>query len=107
VRYDVVVEATGSAAGLGQALSLVTARGTVVLKTTVAGESVFNLSQAVINEVTLVGSRCGPLSKAVEWLSANRVEVEPLIEATYPLADGLQAFQHAAQRGTLKILLQM
>jgi alcohol dehydrogenase len=107
VRYDVVVEATGSAAGLGQALSLVTARGTVVLKTTVAGETVFNLSQAVINEVTLVGSRCGPLSKAVEWLSANRVEVEPLIEATYPLADGLQAFQHAAQRGTLKILLQM
>lgn len=107
VRYDVVVEATGSPAGLSQALGLASPRGTVVLKTTAAGESSVNLAPAVINETTIVGSRCGPLPKALEWLTDKRVEVEPLIEATYPLSDGIDAFRHASQRGALKVLLKM
>ncbi|MFQ5893208.1 MAG: alcohol dehydrogenase catalytic domain-containing protein [Nitrospinota bacterium] len=107
VRYGVVVEVTGSPAGLRHALDLVAPRGTVVQKTTVAGETTFALAPVVIDEVTIVGSRCGPLGKAVEWLAAGRVEVEPLIEATYPLAEGLEAFQHAARRGARKVLLTM
>ena len=107
VRYQVVVDATGLPEGLGQALGLVAPRGTVVLKTTVAGETTLTLAPVVIDEVTVVGSRCGPLDKAVEWLAAGRVEVEPLIEAAYPLSEGIEAFRHAARRGARKILLTM
>ena len=107
VRYQVVVDATGLPEGLSQALGLVAPRGTVVLKTTVAGETTLALAPVVIDEVTVVGSRCGPLDKAVEWLSGRRVEVEPLIEAAYPLSEGIEAFRHAARRGARKILLTM
>jgi len=107
VRYQVVVDATGLPEGLSQALGLVAPRGTVVLKTTVAGETTLTLAPVVIDEVTVVGSRCGPLDKAVEWLAAGRVEVEPLIEAAYPLSEGIEAFGHAARRGARKILLTM
>lgn len=107
VRYQVVVDATGLPEGLSQALGLVAPRGTVVLKTTVAGETTLTLAPVVIDEVTVVGSRCGPLDKAVEWLAAGRVEVEPLIEAAYPLSEGIEAFRHAARRGARKILLTM
>ena len=107
VRYQVVVDATGLPEGLGQALGLVAPRGTVVLKTTVAGETTLTLAPVVIDEVTVVGSRCGPLDKAVEWLAAGRVEVEPLIEAAYPLSEGIEAFRDAARRGARKILLTM
>lgn len=107
VRYQVVVDATGLPEGLAQALGLVAPRGTVVLKTTVAGETTLTLAPVVIDEVTVVGSRCGPLDKAVEWLAAGRVEVEPLIEAAYPLSEGIEAFRHAARRGARKILLTM
>jgi alcohol dehydrogenase len=107
VRYKLVVEATGSPKGLSKALDLVSPRGTVVLKTTVAEESTLPLSKAVINEVTIVGSRCGPIAKALEWLVEGKIEVESLIEATYPLSRGFEAFQRASQRGALKTLLQM
>ena len=107
VRYQVVVDATGLPEGLGQALGLVAPRGTVVLKTTVAGETTLTLAPVVIDEVTVVGSRCGPLDKAVEWLAAGRVEVEPLIEAAYPLSEVIEAFGRAARRGARKILLTM
>lgn len=106
VQYDLVVEATGSPSGLTEALELVSPRGTVVLKTTVAGPSTLPLSEAVIKEVTVVGSRCGPLAKALKWLAEEKVEVEPLIEATYPLSKGPEAFRRAARRGALKILLR-
>ncbi len=107
VRYQVVVDATGLPEGLSQALGLVAPRGTVVLKTTVAGETTLALAPVVIDEITVVGSRCGPLDKAVEWLSGGRVEVEPLIEAAYPLSEGIEAFRHSARRGARKILLTM
>lgn len=102
---DLVVDATGSPAALAQALALVRPRGTVVLKTTVAGEHRLQLATAVINEVTILGSRCGPFAPALAALRDGRIRVAPLIEARYPLADGVAAFAHAARPGARKVLL--
>ena len=102
---DLVVDATGSPAALGQALGLVRPRGTVVLKTTVAARHRLDLAPAVINEVTILGSRCGSFAPAISALADGRVRVEPLIEARYPLADGVAAFAHAGRPGALKVLL--
>jgi threonine dehydrogenase-like Zn-dependent dehydrogenase len=102
---DVVVDATGSASGLGRALDLVRPRGTIVLKTTVAAAHRLDLAPAVINEVTIVGSRCGRFAPALDALATRRVQVAPLVDAVYPLDDALPAFAHAARPGTLKILV--
>jgi alcohol dehydrogenase len=102
---SMVVEATGRAAGITLALRLVRPRGTVVLKTTIAGETSVDLSPVVINELRVVGSRCGDLHAAVQALADRRVDPTPLIEARYPLTEAPQAFHHAGQPGSLKILL--
>jgi threonine dehydrogenase-like Zn-dependent dehydrogenase len=102
---DLVVDATGSPAGLGAALDLVRPRGTVVLKTTIAAEHRIDLARAVVNEVNVVGSRCGPFEPALDVLATGRVQVAPLVEAIYPLADAVTAFAHAARPGTLKVLV--
>jgi threonine dehydrogenase-like Zn-dependent dehydrogenase len=104
---DLVVDATGSPDGLAHALGLVRPRGTVVLKTTVAASHQVDLAPAVINEVTIVGSRCGPFSPALAALAAGRLSVAPLVDRVYPLDDGQRAFTHAATAGTLKILLDV
>ena len=93
-------------AGLPAALALVRPRGTVVLKTTVAAEHRLDLATAVINEVTIVGSRCGPFPPALDALAAGRVSVAPLVDAVYPLAEGVAAFARARQPGTLKVLIE-
>jgi threonine dehydrogenase-like Zn-dependent dehydrogenase len=102
---DLVVDATGNADGLRQALVLVRPRGTVVLKTTVAGEHRLDLAPAVVNEITLVGSRCGRFAPALEALADGTVAVEPLIDAVVPLDEGVAAFDRAAAAGAMKILL--
>lgn len=102
---DLVVDATGSPAALAEALALVRPRGTIVLKTTVAAQHALDLAPAVVHEVTIVGSRCGPFTPALDALAAGRVRVAPLLEATYPLADGVAAFAHAARPGALKVLV--
>jgi len=102
---DVVVEATGSAEGFATACSLVRPRGTLVLKSTFHGDVALNLSMLVVDEVTLLGSRCGPFPAALRLLEQRLVEVEPLIHATYPLEQGLAAFEQAAAAGVLKVLL--
>jgi threonine dehydrogenase-like Zn-dependent dehydrogenase len=102
---DLVVDATGSPAGLPAALALVRPRGTVVLKTTVAAEHHVDLAPAVINEVTIMGSRCGLFPPALAALARGQVSVAPLIDAVYPLDDAVAAFAHAATPGTLKILV--
>jgi threonine dehydrogenase-like Zn-dependent dehydrogenase len=104
--YDVVVEATGSTSGLKTAIDAVRPRGTLVLKSTLAGEHRLSLASLVINEITLVGSRCGPFPPALEALANKSVSVTPLIDSTYPLGDGLIALAHAGQRGTLKVLIR-
>jgi len=104
--FDVVVEATGSASGLELALSAVRPRGTLILKSTIAGNHEISLATIVINEINVIGSRCGPFADALDALSARRVSVTPLIEQVYSLADGVEALQHAARAGARKILLR-
>lgn len=103
---DVVVDASGSADGLARALEWVRPEGTVVLKTTVAGQHQLALSLPVIHEVRIVGSRCGPFPPALEALAAGTVRVRPLIAEQYPLADGVRALERAATPGVLKVLVQ-
>jgi threonine dehydrogenase-like Zn-dependent dehydrogenase len=103
---DIVVEATGSTAGLQLAITAVRPRGTLVLKSTVATEHTLALAPLVINEVTVIGSRCGPFSPALRALEHKRIVVLPLIDQIYPLTAGEAAITHAAHPGTLKILLR-
>ncbi len=103
---DVVVEATGSEPGLKLALSMTKPRGTLVLKSTIHGLHNLALAPLVINEVTVVGSRCGPFPPALCLLSQKRVTVTPLIDKIYPLSEGLQAISHAARPDALKVLLR-
>src|SRR2546422_289906 len=102
---DLVIDATGAPDGLAAALALVRPRGTVVLKTTVASEHRLDLAPAVINEVMVLGSRCGPFAPALAALGAGRIAVAPLIDAVYPLNEGAAAFARAATPGTLKVLI--
>lgn len=104
--FDIVVDATGRPQGLTSAISLLKPRGTLVLKTTTAVPPGFNTAQLVIDEITVVGSRCGQFEPAVAALASKRIDVTPLIEATYSLDDGLKAFDHAGRPGALKILLK-
>jgi len=76
-----------------------------VLKSTYAGDTRVNLSSIVVDEITLVGSRCGPFPPAVDRLARRLVDVTPLIHATFPLSSAVEAFQYAAQSGVLKVLL--
>lgn len=105
-RFDIVVEATGSASGLELALSAVRPRGTLVLKSTIAGHHQVSLAPIVINEINVIGSRCGLFPPALDALKEIRVSVTPLIEKIYPLAAGIDAVSHAARTGAKKILLQ-
>jgi threonine dehydrogenase-like Zn-dependent dehydrogenase len=103
--WDVAVECTGSTAGFAVARKALRPRGTLVLKSTYAGELTLDASALVVDEISLVGSRCGPFAPALRLLEERRVDVAPLVDAVYPLARGLEAFAHAARRGTLKVLL--
>ena len=104
---DIVVEATGSTAGLALAMESVRPRGTLVLKSTVVSTHTLSLAPLVINEITVVGSRCGRFPPALQALAHRHVTITPLIERVYPLDAGLQALAHAARPGTRKILLRM
>jgi len=104
---DVVVEATGRGQGLMESLSLVKPRGLLVLKSTVVSQGELNLALAVVNEVTVLGSRCGPFGRALKALRAFRFPVTRLIEARYPLDKGLEALERAAQPGAMKVVVEM
>jgi threonine dehydrogenase-like Zn-dependent dehydrogenase len=104
--FDIVVEATGSESGLQLAISAVRPRGTLVLKSTIAGQHHVSLAALVINEITVIGSRCGPFAPALEALKERTVLVTPLIEKVYPLAQGLDALAHSESCEARKILLR-
>ena len=83
-------------------------RGTIVLKSTYQGEALpVNLTSIVVDEITLVGSRCGPFEPAIRLLAHNQIDVESLIQARFSLDDGVAAFERAARKGTLKVIVEM
>lgn len=104
--YDVVVDCAGSPAGFALARTAVRPRGTIVMKSTYADRLTLDASALVVDEITLVGSRCGPFGAALEVLEAGDIGVEELIVDSYPLTAGLQAFEKARTPGTLKVLLR-
>src|SRR5712691_8648019 len=106
-RVDVVVECSGSTRGLEMALRLVKPRGTLILKSTVADKSTLYLAPIVIDEIRVQGSRCGPFAPAIRALSQKTVDVRPLISASFSLDDGVAAFEHAGQKGVLKVLVTL
>ena len=103
--YDIVVEATGTAEGIAQALSLVKPRGTIVLKSTVAESKEINLTPVVVDEIKVIGSRCGPFKPALKALASGRINVKPLITAIYPLEKAMEAFERARDKSSLKVLV--
>jgi threonine dehydrogenase-like Zn-dependent dehydrogenase len=105
--YDVAVECSGNPSGFDTARRALRARGTLVMKSTYAGSLTLDVSALVVDEITLVGSRCGPFPKALALLAESRVEVLPLVQARYPLDRGLAAFDRAQQPGTLKVLIDV
>ena len=104
---DVVVDCTGSAAGLETALKLVRPRGTIVLKSTVAEPKAVDLSPAVVNEVSVIGSRCGPFEDAIRLLGRGEVDVIGLVSRRMRLSEGVAAVAHAGRPGVLKVILTM
>jgi threonine dehydrogenase-like Zn-dependent dehydrogenase len=106
-EVDLVVEATGQPEGFALAHQLVRPRGTIVLKSTYHGNLSLNMSKLVVDEISLIGSRCGPFSPAIRLLEQGLVQVGPLVQAQYSINDGLTAFEHAAKKGILKVLLHI
>lgn len=105
--FDISVECTGNPEGFAIARRALRPRGTLVLKSTYSGNLSLDASSLVVDEITLIGSRCGPFSAALELLATGKVDVQPLIHARYPLTQGLVAFENAQSRGVLKVLLEI
>ena len=103
--FDVVIEATGRPQGLDTALALVRPEGTVVLKTTTFAPTTLDMAKVVVDEISLVGSRCGDLHLAAAYLKDGLVDVLPLVEAAYPFTAAAEALDHAARPGAMKVLL--
>jgi len=106
-RFDVVVEASGAPSGLATALALVKPRGTVVMKSTHEGSTPLEMSQVVVNELTIVGSRCGRFRPALDLLAGARFDLSRLISGQFPLEDGVRAFEEASAPHNLKIIVQI
>jgi threonine dehydrogenase-like Zn-dependent dehydrogenase len=102
---DVVVDCTGSSSGLSTALEFVRPRGTIVLKTTIAAQQSLTLAPIVIDEITIVGSRCGDFVPAIAALQKGRIDPLPLISASYPIERALEAIERSRSGETLKVLL--
>jgi len=103
--FDLVVEATGQPSGLAWSLERVRARGVLALKSTFHGEVKLDTAKLVIDEIQVVGSRCGPFDRALAALAAGAIDPTRLIDGVLPLSDGVQAMRLAATRGSLKYLL--
>jgi threonine dehydrogenase-like Zn-dependent dehydrogenase len=105
--YDVVVDCTGSAAGFNRAAALVRPRGKLILKSTTAASAAINLAPLVVNEITVIGSRCGRFARAIEAIQLAKVDPRPLISALYSLDDALVALEAAADPLNFKVLLKI
>src|SRR4029077_19366057 len=105
-RFPLVVEATGSPIGLALGIALTDPRGTLILKSTFHGAAPIESWSIVVNEITMLGSRCGPFAKAIALLRAKLVDPRPLITRTFPLPEASKAIKFAQQKGVLKVLLK-
>ncbi len=105
-RWDIVVEATGSPGGFSLARRAIRPRGTMVLKSTYKGEMNVNFSSIVVDEVNIIGSRCGPFEPALRLMESRQVDPTVLIDSEFSLGNALKAFEHAAETGVLKVLVQ-
>jgi threonine dehydrogenase-like Zn-dependent dehydrogenase len=99
------VDATGSPAGLRAAVAMVEPRGTVILKSTVHGEVPVDTASVIVNEITLIGSRCGRFEPALDLLKRGAIDVASLVSERMPLSRATDAFANAARAGILKVLL--
>ena len=104
-KYPVVIEATGTVTGFETAISLTRPRGTLVLKSTVATGKELNLAPIVIDEITILGSRCGQFAPALRLLASKRIDLKPLISAKYPVNNAIEAFEKNNEAEVLKVLL--
>ncbi len=102
-RFDVAVDCSGQASGFDLARRLLRPRGTLVLKSTLHGTQNLAMAPLVIDEITVVGSRCGPFAPALRLLEQRRIEVDTLLDAEYPIDHGVEAFTRAMTPGTLKV----
>ncbi len=105
--FDIAVECTGNPGGFAIAQKALRPRGTLVLKSTYAGNLSLNASAIVVDEITLIGSRCGRFAPALELLAQEKIDVQPLIDARYSLNEGIAAFERAQVKGTQKVLLNI
>ncbi|MFH2012839.1 MAG: alcohol dehydrogenase catalytic domain-containing protein [Pseudomonadota bacterium] len=106
-KADVVIDCTGTPDGLEMAIELTKPRGTVILKSTVAENRDLNLTSLVVDEISIIGSRCGPFTPAIRALERGLIDVKPLISGVYSITDGINAFKEASKKEALKILLVM
>jgi threonine dehydrogenase-like Zn-dependent dehydrogenase len=104
-RFDFVIEASGSPAGFQLALDLIRPRGAIILKSTFRGAAPLDTSRIVVNEISVIGSRCGRIENALRLLESGGVDLEPLISREYQLAGAVEAMAEAERPGTLKVLL--
>ncbi|MEN8172293.1 MAG: alcohol dehydrogenase catalytic domain-containing protein [Chloroflexota bacterium] len=104
-NFDIAVDTTGSPGGFAVARNALRPRGTLVIKSTYAGALQVDFSSIVVDEITVIGSRCGPFLPALDLLAGEKVDTSSLISGRYPITNGLLAFEHAARSGVFKILL--
>ncbi len=105
-QFDVVVEASGAAAGFGLALDLLRPEGRLVLKSTFNAMTEVDAARIVVDEISIIGSRCGRFKAAIDLLKKGAVDVESLISEEYPLYEGVHAMERAASKGIMKVLLR-
>ena len=104
--FDIVIEASGSANGFKLAQEIIRPRGTIVMKSTIHGDVPFDAARIIVNEITLIGSRCGRFQDALTLLEQKKVDVKSLISKVFPLSGGVEAMEYAQQNGILKVQLQ-
>ena len=105
-QFDVVVEASGAAAGFGLALDLLRPKGRLVLKSTFNSTTEIDAARIVVDEISIIGSRCGRFKPAIDLLKKGAVDVESLISEEFPLYEGIQAMERAGSKGIMKVLLR-
>lgn len=105
-EYDYVVEATGSISGLETSLALTKPRGILILKSTVAASKEFNFAPVVVDEITILGSRCGQFAPALRLLESKRIDVKPLISDVFKIEDSIEAFEKNKDKSSIKVLVK-